>query len=167
MEKQKAATATLSPVQVSQFTRYAVKTFTVQLALRENPKGDVLNSPNKAREVARAILATLDADQEHFVVLMLNVQNELIGYKNVSSGTIDQVAVYPRIILRNAILMCAAGIIIVHNHPSGHVDPSEEDKRMTKTVKETGKNLDVRLLDHLIIDQSSDACFSFLEGGLI
>lgn len=147
--------------------KYEIKTFTVKLKLKETKKEmELLTSPLQVEPIARGIFATLDADQEHFIMLLLNVQNELIGYKHLNSGTIDQVAVYPRIVMRNAILMGAAGIILVHNHPSGHVVPSEEDKRLTNAIKTAGELLDVRVLDHIIIGGGT-AIYSFRENSLI
>ncbi len=99
------------------------------------------------------------------MVIFLNTQNELIDHAIINEGTVDQVAVYPRRILERALAHHAAGLIIVHNHPSGYTDPSEEDKRLTRTLKDLAKLLDIRLLDHLIVGRNG--YFSFLERGLI
>jgi len=142
--------------------RYEIKSFSVKLKLAETKtEAKALTNPALAISVSKGIFKTLDADQEHFIMLMMNSQNELIGYKHLNSGTIDQVAVYPRIVMRNAILGGAAAIIIVHNHPSGHSDPSEEDKSLTVKISRIGKDLDVKLLDHIIL--GNDVYYSFRE----
>jgi DNA repair protein RadC len=99
------------------------------------------------------------------MAIYLNVQNELIVHEIINEGTVDQVAVYPRRIIERALMHHAAGLVIVHNHPSGHVEPSEEDKNLTRTVRNTAAALDVRLLDHLIV--GGGGYFSFVERGLL
>ena len=77
--------------------KYEIKTFTVKLRVKEPvDTKKLLTSPEAVVPVARGIIDLLDDDQEHFIMLLMNSQNELIGYKHLSSGTIDQVAVYPR-----------------------------------------------------------------------
>ena len=145
-------------------TKYEVKTIKVQLKLREG-KLPVLSSPERVVETVREIYKDLDADQEHFVILTLNTQNEVEGFKIVASGMLDQVAVDMKLLFRAAILLGAAGLIVVHNHPSGYTDPSEEDKRLTRAIKDASRLLGIGLLDHIVIGHRG--YFSFLEHGLI
>jgi DNA repair protein RadC len=99
------------------------------------------------------------------MAIFLSTQNELIGHEVVNEGTVDQVAVYPRRIVEKALARHAAGLIIVHNHPSGYVEPSDEDKRLTRTLKDAAHLFDIRVLDHIIVGKAGT--FSFLERGLI
>ncbi len=132
------------------------------------PKGKVsMTSPAKVVETARALFRDLDFghSHEHFGVFYLNIQNDVIGFKAVNDGTIDQVAVYPRMIIHTALMTGASGIILVHNHPSGFTDPSEEDKRLTRAIKDASRIFDIRIMDHLIVSESG--YFSFSERGII
>ena len=145
-------------------TKYEVKTIRVQLKAREG-KLPVVTSPDRVFEVAKQIYKDLDADQEHFVILTLNTQNELEGFKVIASGMMDQVSVDMKIVFRSALLLGAAGLIMVHNHPSGYTEPSDEDKRLTRGMKDAATLLGIRLLDHTIV--SHTGYFSFLERGLL
>jgi DNA repair protein RadC len=145
-------------------TKYEIKTIKVKVKLREGALPAV-TSPERVVETVREIYKNLDADQEHFVILTMNVQNEVEGFKVVASGMMDQVAIDPKILFRSALLLGASGLILVHNHPSGHTNPSDEDKRLTRTIKEASDLLGIRLLDHIVI--GSRDFFSFLKYGLI
>jgi len=92
-----------------------------------------LSSPRAVADYARLRIATLP--HEAFMAVYLNVQNEIIGSEVVNEGTVDQVAVYPRRIIEGALARHAAGLILAHNHPSGHTEPSEEDKRLTDLIR--------------------------------
>lgn len=124
---------------------------------------DLLLSPQAVVDFAGATLAGLP--HEAFMVVFLNVQNEVIGHEVIQEGTVDQVAVYPRRIIEKALARHAAGLILAHNHPSGHVRPSEEDKRLTGTLERTARVLDIRVLDHVIVGRGGH--FSFASSGLI
>ena len=145
-------------------TCYEVETIRVKLKISEKAR-QVLSSPDLAVEIAKEIYKTLDVDQEHFVIMALNTQNEVVGFKVIASGMMDEVSIDMRIIFRTALLLGAANLIVAHNHPSGHVEPSEADRKLTKSVVEAGRLLQIRILDHLII--SGEKYFSFLKMGLI
>lgn len=83
--------------------------------------------------------------------VFLNTKLEYLGFKNVSKGTLDGSLVHPREVFREAILKNASSIILVHNHPSGNPDPSDEDKRITEKITDSGKLIGINLLDHIII----------------
>jgi DNA repair protein RadC len=95
----------------------------------------------------------------------MNVKNEVIDYAILHEGTVDNVAVYPRRIYESALSRHAAGIILVHNHPSGNPIPSREDKSLTKEITETATMLDIRVLDHIVVGK--DGYFSFMENDLL
>lgn len=91
------------------------------------------------------------ADREHFVVMMLCVQNRLIGVHTVSVGTLSAALVSPREVFKAAILANAASIVVGHNHPSGDPTPSPEDLAVTKVLRDAGELLDIPVLDHVVI----------------
>ena len=80
-------------------------------------------------------------------------------------GTINKSVVHPREIFKNAYLTSASGIICIHNHPSGDVTPSSEDKYLTKALVDIGKLQNIPVIDHIIIGE--DNYFSFMESGLL
>jgi len=102
---------------------------------------------------------------EQFHVIYLNAQNKIIEVESVQEGIVNQAVVYPRKVLENALTQKASAIILVHNHPSGHVRPSDADIRLTRTIQETAKVLDILVHDHLIVGE--DRFFSFREEGLM
>ena len=105
-----------------------------------------------------------DSDIEKMIVVYLDAQNKLTGILPIM-GTVNQAVVYPREVLKHALLCSAANIILIHNHPSGNCRPSESDIHLTKTIKDTARVLGLDVLDHLII--AGEKFFSFREEGLI
>ena len=105
------------------------------------------------------------ADREHLVVLVLNARSVVLAVETVSIGTLSASLVHPREVFKAAIMFNGAAIIVAHNHPSGVVDPSSEDKECTRRLKDAGKLLGIPLLDHVIV--GSVKHFSFKEGGLL
>ena len=105
-----------------------------------------------------------DADTEKFLTIYVNQQNELICIQ-MTTGTVNQAVVYPREVIRHALLVNATAMILVHNHPSGAVRPSDADIRLTRILKETAANLDILIHDHIII--GGEKFFSFKEEGLM
>ena len=89
--------------------------------------------------------------QEEFKVLLLDRENKLIRYQRVALGSLDKAFVEPRDVFRPAITVCAASIILVHNHPSGDPEPSEQDIQLTQGLCACGKILGIEVLDHIII----------------
>ena len=106
-----------------------------------------------------------DLKREIFKVLFLNRKNELINDQDVFFGTLTGSAVYPREIMTLALEQKAAGLVFVHNHPSGDPTPSSEDKRLTRDLVWAAKLLMVQVLDHIIIGHST--YYSFADQGLI
>ena len=102
---------------------------------------------------------------EVFKVLFLNAQNELLKEEELFKGTIDRSTVYIRELVKKILDYKAKSIIIVHNHPSGSLKPSQSDIQITSKIKEVLDSLDMKLLDHLII--SGKGHFSFLEEGIL
>lgn len=89
--------------------------------------------------------------REHFMVVMLNGRHECIKVETISIGSLNASIVHPREVFRAVILASAASIILVHNHPSGDPEPSEEDITITKRLVKCGEMLGIAVLDHVII----------------
>lgn len=106
-----------------------------------------------------------DRQQEEFWVIALNAKNKLLVETPVTKGTLMGSPVHPREVFRSAIQNSAAGIIILHNHPSGDPEPSLEDRKVTSQIAEAGKLLGIRLLDHVII--GNNCYYSFKDAGLL
>ncbi|CAM3112318.1 JAB domain-containing protein [Streptobacillus ratti] len=107
----------------------------------------------------------VDMEREVFKVLYFNTKNALIKDENMFYGTIDKSIVYVREIVKNILKYNAKSIIVVHNHPSGNLEPSNDDRYLTKKIIDVLKLIDVRLSDHIII--SNKGYYSFLENGQI
>ncbi|MBC7099357.1 DNA repair protein RadC [Candidatus Bipolaricaulota bacterium] len=103
--------------------------------------------------------------QEYFLSLTLNGANEVIETRVVTVGLLDSAQIHPREVFADALMDRAASVILVHNHPSGNLEPSSEDLAITRRLVEAGKLLGIEVLDHLII--APDGFFSFKERGLI
>jgi DNA repair protein RadC len=101
--------------------------------------------------------------QEHFLVLTLNAAHEVIRRHTVTVGLVNRTMVHPREVFYPAIKDNAVAIIVAHNHPSGHVDPSAEDNEVTWKLSEAGVILGIPVLDHVIIGR--ERYYSYLESG--
>jgi DNA repair protein RadC len=102
---------------------------------------------------------------ERFCVIYLNAQNRMIDMEIIEEGIVNQAVVYPRKVLENTLKRKASAIILVHNHPSGYVKPSDADIRLTQTIREAAKVLDIMVHDHLIV--GGNRFFSFREEGMM
>lgn len=130
------------------------------LYLAEEMKGkDLLTSPQAAVDFARVKLAGLP--HEVFMVIYLNVKNEVIDYETIHEGTIDRAMIYPRRIIESALAHHAVGLLLVHNHPSGHTEASSADKNITRAIVEAARTVDIKILDHIIVGK--DGYLSFVE----
>ena len=103
---------------------------------------------------------------EEFKILLMNRSNSVLGLLPVSKGGISGTVTDVRIILQAALKSNASGLIVCHNHPSGNLNPSESDSRITQELKEAGNIMDIQLLDHLIIAPENDY-YSFADNGLL
>lgn len=105
-----------------------------------------------------------DLNHEEFWIICLSQANEVIAKDCISQGGQAGTLVDAKKVFRRALLQQAASIILVHNHPSGNLQPSQADKQLTEKLKAAGKSIDVRVLDHLII--AGDEYFSFADEGI-
>lgn len=124
---------------------------------------DLLSSPRAVVDFARMKMGGLP--RERFMVIFLNVKNEVIDCELMHEGTVDRAVVYPRNIVESALAHRAAGLILVHNHPSGHPEPSAEDRAITRAIADACRTVDVRVLDHVVIGRAGH--FSFAEENII
>jgi DNA repair protein RadC len=132
----------------------------------QSRKGEAQISFKRSSDVANHFLPLMrDLRKEVFKVLLLNRANRLIREVPISEGTLDASIVHPRDVFREALLEPASGVILLHNHPSGNSNPSEEDLRITKQLVEAGRLLGIKVYDHLIL--AGDSYVSFADQGLL
>jgi len=127
-------------------------------------------SPDKilrsSDEVARLYIPKLrDLNKEIFMVLLLASNNRLIKDVIISEGILNASVVTPREVFREAVVGMAAAVILIHNHPSGNPEPSREDLQLTKQMTESGKMMNIPVLDHIIIAGNQHS--SFADKGLL
>jgi DNA repair protein RadC len=130
--------------------------------LRSRP---ALSSPGAVRDWLRLSLAQLP--HEVFLVLWLDAQNRLIASEELFRGTLTQTSVYPREVVKQALLRNAAAAILAHNHPSGVTEPSAADELLTRNLKQALALVDVRVIDHFIVAAGNTPPLSFAERGLL
>lgn len=136
----------------------AVREFYARIAYEEAERDAVIiDKPEKAAAFLRFKIGY--DNKEHFLALFLDLNKKLLGYKNLFKGTVDRLAVYPREIAEEAITRKATHVIVAHNHPTGHLNPSEEDIILTDKLIKALAALDINLADHIII--SRKGFFSF------
>ncbi|MFZ2205212.1 MAG: DNA repair protein RadC [Minisyncoccia bacterium] len=126
--------------------------------------GKRLNTQNKTEILSAQDVWKLSADiceskKEHFVAFYLDTQNNLIERQIISIGTLNSSLVHPREVFEPAIALHSASIIIAHNHPSGELNPSAEDKKITERLIESGKILGIEIADHIILSKSGYLSF--------
>lgn len=120
-----------------------------------------LNNPEDIVEMFNHLFRLDQKAEEYVYMLALNSNNKPLGVFEVSHGTVNLSLVSPREIYQRALLVGASSIILLHNHPSGCIRPSKEDKDITKRIYASGELLNVQLLDHIIV--GSGSYFSFRE----
>src|SRR5262249_14297882 len=140
----------------------------VRVALVKEGHVPCYNQQIRSSADASAFLHTYlaDVDREHFVIILLNQKNRVIGVNTVSVGSLTASIVHPREVFKGAILSNAASIICGHNHPSSDCQPSREDRAITTRLVEAGKLLGISVLDHVIIG-GDGRYFSFADEGLL
>ncbi len=136
----------------------ARRALTAELAQRP-----VFDSPTAVREYLKLQLG--DLAHEVFAVLFLDAQHRLIAYEPLFRGTLTQTSVYPREVVKRALALNAAAVLLAHNHPSGVAEPSRADEFLTQSLKTALAMIDVRVLDHLVVGRGQ--IVSFAERGLL
>lgn len=134
-----------------------------RLASRPLPLGAKLSSSAEVVESLRPRLA--GSEREHFIAIPLDARNRAIGELHIATGSLTACPVSPADVFRALLREAAAGVIVVHNHPSGEPSPSAEDLALTRRLDEAGELLGVPLIDHLIVGRGG--YFSFVDAGLL
>lgn len=136
-----------------------------ELSKRIFNKGEqALPKIEKPEDVIAQVTYLRDKKKEYFVALYLNARNQLIHKETVSIGNLNASLVHPREVFQPAITFSAASIILVHNHPSGDCQPSEDDLELTKKLIQAGEIIGIEILDHLVL--SREIFLSFKEAKL-
>jgi DNA repair protein RadC len=118
-----------------------------------------VRSPQAVTDYLTASLR--DLKREVFKVIFLDKALKILGEKDMFFGTVDEAAVHPREVVREALFQNASSLVLVHNHPSGKVEPSREDYEITQKIKAACQTVSIRILDHIIIGENQ--YFSFSE----
>jgi DNA repair protein RadC len=127
---------------------------------------EVKEQISSTRELIDYCLSSMGGlKDEHFAVIYLNARNRIIQVETIQEGIVNQAVVYPRKVLEKALEHKASAIILVHNHPSGHVRPSDADIRLTRVLQDAARVMDIALHDHLIVGENR--FFSFREEGIL
>lgn len=135
-----------------------VKDYSIQYSPRK------VSNPSDAYKLFERFL--LDIDREKFLVACFNTKNEPVNISVVSVGTLNSSLVHPREVMKTAILSNSNSIMVAHNHPSGKIEPSTEDKNITDRLMKACDILGIKLLDHIIIGDKENY-LSFKENLLI
>jgi len=129
--------------------------------IKESSKGNKLSNGQEVCNIMKPIFARHD-DIEKMYCIFLDAKNKIIAIEKISSGSIRSSSVYPRELVKRVLEQKAAATILVHNHPSGDVNPSCEDFNITAKINVALSSIDVALHDHLII---GDGYYSFCDKG--
>ena len=140
-----------------------VRLVAVERVIAAEEIGPPVRLPIAAARHAQAVLS--GKDREHFMVLHLDARHRVVSLEVVSVGTLTSSLVHPRETFKGAILANAVAIIAAHNHPSGDVEPSQEDRALLQRLKDAGQLLGIPLLDFLVVADS--AYWSASEQGLM
>lgn len=126
-------------------------------------QGNALTSSQATRDYLISELR--HESREVFAVLFLDNQHQVIKFERLFWGTLNAAAVYPRVVVEQALKHRAAAVILSHNHPSGVAEASIADKHITQKLEQALQLIDIRVLDHIII--AGNQCYSFAENGQI
>jgi DNA repair protein RadC len=126
-------------------------------------RGACMDSPKAVKNFLSLKLGSLE--HEVFGVLFLNSQHWVIEWREMFAGTLAQTSVYPREVVKLALHLNAGAVVLCHNHPSGHAEPSRADEFLTQTLKTALALVDVRVIDHIVVAGSTTV--SMAERGLI
>lgn len=148
---------------ISVYARPRVVEQALQLLAREVREAEVLTSPDIVRDYLRLLLA--DRPYEVFAVVFVDARHRVLDVVELFRGTLTQTSVYPREVVVEALARNAAAVILAHNHPSNHSEPSRADELLTHCLKAALALVDVRVLDHVLVTRS--AVVSFAERGLL
>ena len=140
-----------------------------QIARKRLAKGSAITSTTEAAEQLQTLLQ--EREHEVFGALFLDSQHRVLAFEELFRGTLDSASIYPREVVKRALLLNCGAIIAVHNHPSGDPTPSDADRRFTRKLREASAVMDLVFQDHVIIGTPATErplpYFSFREHGLM
>lgn len=126
-------------------------------------KKEKINSSKDVYDIMKPIL--LDLSHEEFWILLLNRSNTVQKKVQISNGGVSGTYVDSKLIFKSALDQLASSVILIHNHPSGNLQPSMADKQLTKKIQQAGITLDLPIIDHIIF--TDNGYFSFSDEGLL
>src|SRR5665647_632443 len=151
-------------------TQQQITVSEVQLTYKNKVKASDRKKITCSRDAYKIFMENWNPDiiefVEEFKILLMNRSNSVLGILEVSKGGISGTVTDVRVVYQAAIKGNASGIICEHNHPSGNLNPSESDTRLTQKLKDAGTLMDIQLLDHLILT-TDDSYYSFADNGLL
>ena len=131
--------------------------------VKEESKGQELGGPHEVFNIVKPIFAE-NRDVERMYGIFLDTRNRILGIEKLSTGSLTSASIYPREIVKKVLSFKAGSVVITHNHPAGHIQPSGEDRQVTKQVAMALAAIDVSLHDHVIV---GDGYYSFSDHGLM
>ena len=135
---------------------------------KKNEIGAVkIQSSSSVNEYIRKVFPVDLEHREALVCVYLNRANNTIGYSTISIGGVAGTLCDPKMVFQHGLICNASSIILVHNHPSQNLKPSNSDKELTNKIKNAGKIMDMPLLDHLIISKGESSYYSFADEGML
>lgn len=132
-----------------------------QIARQKLAKGVAITDKHLAQQALQTLLQS--REHEVFAMLFLDNQHRILAYEELFRGTLSSASVYPREVVKRALALNAAALMLVHNHPSGHPDPSRADIEITQRLQSALALVDIRILDHLVV--ASNGVVSLKERG--
>ncbi|RSM24564.1 RadC family protein [Aeromonas salmonicida] len=132
-----------------------------QIARTRLATGEAVTSKDAARQALQTLLQ--DREHEVFAALFLDNQHRVLSFEELFRGTLDSASVYPREVVKRALAVNAAALLIVHNHPSGNPEPSRADIQLTLHLREALALVEIRILDHLVV--GAEGVVSLAERG--
>jgi DNA repair protein RadC len=141
-----------------------------EITINYNPRKKLsglakITNSKEAEEQFRALWSNKLNHIEEMYLLLLNRANKVLGFSKISQGGCAGTVVDPKVIFQTALKANASSIILAHNHPSGNLKPSEADLKITKSIREAGKFMEILLVDHIIL--TDEGFYSFADEGII
>jgi DNA repair protein RadC len=158
-------------MQMAKMVREIVLKYKMRKITEAEENNGYLNRVSRPDEAVNAVKDLADEGIEKFVCLFLNAKNRILVKQLMNAGTVNKATPIIREIFRYAIACDATGLIMAHNHPTGNIEPSNEDKEYTKAIANAGEVLNISVLDHIIIGRNLDTGeirhYSFACAGLL
>ena len=147
--------------------KHIISKYKIKLVKEEGARYEcenIITSPDDIEKIARNVLEMDRECEEVGVVIALNIKNKVLGTFEVSRGSLNSAIIHRREVFKRLLLLNANGFVFIHNHPSGSIEPSNEDLLMSERLKQSGEVLGIDLIDSCII---SDSFLSMKQEGII